>query len=271
MGQIITSIQTVWISTQIVTRHHHAGPHRGIHHRLTDAIFNTLSKPDQNIYVHWGAYESGKTRAAWNAATRLQAEGKLVILVHGYDFTHVKDIRSWLRLAIGIPQDRAQDKVSTFFPTDKKTVLIIDHAEYLVKQYGEKELVNTLDSLQIPVLILLGSWERAVDLKKQGCLLLGEPGLGRWTQRELDELYDTFPELTKRKVEANKPEVRECALLAGSPGILHFECHDEVKPSMQRARLIAAEWENGIRALKGEDMQGVTGRFPDKDGTYHWI
>jgi hypothetical protein len=39
---------------------------------------------------------------------------------------------------------------------------------------------------------------------------------------------------------------------------------------MRRARLIAAEWENGIRALNGEDMQGVVGRFPDKDGVFHW-
>jgi hypothetical protein len=39
---------------------------------------------------------------------------------------------------------------------------------------------------------------------------------------------------------------------------------------MHRARLIAAEWENGIRALNGEDMKGVTGRFPDKNHTFHW-
>jgi hypothetical protein len=39
---------------------------------------------------------------------------------------------------------------------------------------------------------------------------------------------------------------------------------------MHRAKLIAVEWENGIRALNGEDIQGVTGRFPDKDGTFHW-
>jgi hypothetical protein len=39
---------------------------------------------------------------------------------------------------------------------------------------------------------------------------------------------------------------------------------------MHRARLIDAEWYNGIRALNGADMQGVTGRFPDKDGVFHW-
>ena len=83
-------------------------------------------------------------------------------------------------------------------------------------------------------------------------------------------MYDTFPERLKRKVEAKKPELRECALLSGSPGMLEFESHEEDKPNMHRARLIAAEWENGIRALNGEDMQGVVGQFPDKNGTFHW-
>ena len=88
MGQIITHIHTALITHQIEAWHQHAGPRRGIPHRLEDAIVHTLSKPSPNIYVHWGAYESGKTRAASNAAIRLQAEGKLVILRHGYDFTY---------------------------------------------------------------------------------------------------------------------------------------------------------------------------------------
>jgi hypothetical protein len=234
-------------------------------------MVDTLSKPNNaNIYVHWGAYESGKTRAASNAAIRLQAKGKLVMLWHGYDFSFKNDLRSWLRTSIGIPEDRSMDKISTFFPADRPTVLILDHAEFLLRQYGEKDLVDTLDTLGIPVLILVGSWERAIDLKKQGCLLLGEPGLGRWTPQELDDLYETFPVRIKRKVEATKPDLCECALLAGSPGILVFDSHDENKVNMHRARLIDAEWRNGIRALNGEDMAGITGRFPDKDGVFHW-
>jgi hypothetical protein len=31
-----------------------------------------------------------------------------------------------------------------------------------------------------------------------------------------------------------------------------------------------AEWENGSRALSGEDMAGVSGRFPDQNGVFHW-
>ena len=270
MGQVLTSIQTAWLGVLIAERHQHNGPRRGLQHRLEDAMVNTLSKPTPTVYVHWGAYESGKSRAASNAAIRLQAEGKFVMLIHGYDFTFKKDLRSWLRVGIGIPEEHANDKISTFFPADKQTVLIIDHPDYLLKQYGEKDLVDTLDALGIPVLILVGSWERAVDLKKQGCLLLGPTLLGFWTEHELDELYETFPERIRRKAEANKPELYQCAVLSGSPGILHFESHAEVKPNMHRARLIAAEWENGIRALNGEDMKGVTGRFPDKNHTFHW-
>jgi hypothetical protein len=101
-------------------------------------------------------------------------------------------------------------------------------------------------------------------------MLLGEPGLGSWTQQELDTLYNTFPGHLKQKAEADKPELRECALLAGSPGIFVFDSRDEFKPNMHRARLVAAEWQNGIRALNGEDMAGISGRFPDKMGTFHW-
>ena len=271
MGQVLTSIHTSYIVAKIAELHHHAGPRRGLQHRLEDVMIDTLSRPGaRNIYVHWGAHESGKSWAAENAAVRMDKAGKFVMLCRGWGFGPGLDLKSWLRVSIGIPDDRAKDKLSTFFPADKQAALIIDHPEYLIKQFGEKGLVDTLDTLGIPVLILVSSWERAVNLKREGCLLLGEPGLGRWTQQELDNLYDTFPERLKRKVETCKPEVRECAVLAGSPGILEFESHDDIKPNMHRARLIGAEWDNGIRALKGEDMTGITGRFPDKDSVFHW-
>jgi hypothetical protein len=61
------------------------------------------------------------------------------------------------------------------------------------KLYGENELVETLLELGIPVLILITSWEQALDLKKQGCQVLGGLGLGRWTQQELENLLKTFP------------------------------------------------------------------------------
>ena len=107
-------------------------------------------------------------------------------------------------------------------------------------------------------------------LEQQKTQLLGEPGLGRWTREELEELYETFPDSLKQTAQAKAPNVMSCAALAGSPGILYYESHEEYTPNMARAQLIDIEWNNEIRALSGEDMQGVTGRFPDKNHRFHW-
>jgi hypothetical protein len=149
------------------------------------------------------------------------------------------------------------------------------HAEFLIRQYGERALVDALGELGIPVLIMVSSWERAVNLKEAGCRLLGEPGFGKWTPTELDVLWERSRPYTGGGKAQNLELVRECGELSGAPGILlhelrgaEFDRHSE--PLLQRARLIHAEWENGRRALNGEDMQGVTGRFPDKDGVFYW-
>ena len=134
--------------------------------------------------------------------------------------------------------------------------------------------------LDIPTLILVTSWELAIELKEgMGCRLLGEPGFGRWTPAELDSLW------AQPRTRSSKPGVvvdeetlaliKECGELSGSPGILMHELMEaelgECNRSMRRrARLMNAEWENGTRALNGEDMQGGVGRFPDKDGRFHW-
>lgn len=278
MGQIISSIHTAWIAGQIVARHTQVGSPKGITHtRLEDTMVDTLgsSKTDPRIYVHWGAYESGKSRAASNAQFRLQEMGKLVMLVHGWDFTHLKSAREWLRVGLGVPTDRAQDKLSMFLPGDRQAVLIIDHADLLVKKYGENDILEAVSELDIPVLMLFSSWDRALDMltKHYGCKLLGdEPGLGRWNTEDLAKLYESFPEHIKEKAKTRKWDLARCANLSGSPGILQFETYtsDPRGPSMHRAELINREWINGIRALNGEDMQGVTGRFPDKDHNFHW-
>lgn len=228
------------------------------------------------IYVHWGAYESGKSTAASNARYRMQEMGKLVMLTHGWEFTCRPTAREWLRTWMGVPKDRAQDKLSMFLPANQETVIIVDHADFVVKRHGEKNVVEAIRELNIPALILFTSWERAVDMLKQdGCQLLGEPGLGRWHWKELAKLYYSFPEDIRKKAETQKDELFRCALLSGSPGILQFETYtsaynDSKGPNIRRAQLIDQEWENGIRALNGEDMQGVTGRFPDKDHNFHW-
>lgn len=277
MSQIISSIHTTWIAAQIVARHTYEGKPKGITHRLEDTMIDTLGKSDPRIYVHWGAYISGKSRAASNARFRLQSMGKLVMLVHGWDFTDRKSAREWLRVCIGVPEDRAQDKPSMFFPADKQAVLIIDHADALIKKYGENDILEAVSELDIPVLMLFSSWERAVDMltKHYGCKLLGdEPGLGRWDSKDLAKLYESFPEHIKEETKTRKWDLAICATISGSPGILEFEAYncvgDSRGPSMHRAELINREWINGIRALNGEDMQGATGRFPDKNLTFHW-
>lgn len=275
MGHITSSIHTLWIASHIAARHTKTGVPRGITHILEDTMVNTLNKSFPRIYVHWGAYESGKSRAASNAQLRLQEMGKLVMLVHGWDFTYLKCAQEWLRVSVRVPEDRAQDRISMFLPGDKQAVLIIDHADLLVKRYGENDILEAVSELDIPVLMLFTSWERAVDmLKHYGCKLLGdEPGLGRWNSEDLAKLYDLFPKDIKNKADTRKDELHRCALLSGSPGILQFETYtsgDSREPSLHRAQLIDTEWKNGIRALNGENIQGITGRFPDKDHVFHW-
>lgn len=273
MDKILPSLHTYWIMAQIQSRHTHAGERTGLQSRLEDTIVDVLGSQETScIYVHWGVYESGKSRAASNAAIRLQdRHGKLVMLRHGWDFTHKNNLRDWLRLSIGIPDDRQHDKLSTFFP-NRKAVLILDHPDFLLKLHGEGKLVDNLRELDIPVLILMNSWERAVELKNCGCRLLGEPGFDRWTEHELSELFKTFSPLIQDKDQATKLNLMKCAALSRSPGVLFHECHrgEKCNPDMRRANIMHTEWQNGMRALQGQSMGDITGRFPDKNGTFHW-
>jgi hypothetical protein len=175
MGQIIASIHTAWIAAGIVARHTDKGSVRGITHLLENTMVDTLStSPSSRIYVHCaegarrrrGAYESGKSRAARNAKARLQMEGRLVMLFQGWDFTYMTSAREWVRTWMGVHEDRAQDELSMFLPADRQTLLIIDHADDLLRRYNEKDLAEALRELNIPALLLFGSWERAVDMLK---------------------------------------------------------------------------------------------------------
>jgi hypothetical protein len=272
MGQILSWIRAMRITSNIIARHTPKGNPRGVSHRLEHAIIDAFNKPEAKIYVHWGGYESGKSRAASNVRFRLQRTGRLVIILHGFDFTHVPHIRDWLRLGIGIPESHAGQNFANFLPPKMQPVLIIDHADLLLRTYdNEKDLASVVLELGIPVLILFSSWERALNmLEQEKTQLLGEPGLGRWTREELEQLFDTFPDSLKQTAQAKPSDVLSCATIAGSPGVLCYESQEEYEPNMSRAHLIDTEWKNGIRALNGEDMQGVTGRFPDKNHRFHW-
>ena len=152
--------------------------------------------------------------------------------------------------------------------------MIVDHPDFLLKQYGATSLVDGLRELEIPVLILVNSWERAVELRNSGCQLLGEPGFGRWTEDELNELLKTFPEEIHAKDSATRQSLMGVGAHSGSPGIFSAGYHERGEKSkranMRRAELMHMEWQNGMRALQGQDMGDLTGRFPDKNGVFHW-
>lgn len=279
MGGLLERLHTALVAHQIATRHslltYPDILSKNSHHmpsRLEDTIVGTFSRTHaepSSIFVHWGAYESGKTRAAKVAAARLQRNmGKPVMLLHGYDLYMLTSMREWLRKGIGIPPDRPDDTLSAFMPDDKQALVIVDHADTVLSKYGTRDAYEALRELGAPVLVIVSAWEHALDLKKRGAQLLGTPGFARWTKDELTQLYHSLLESALCNREGYTDNFIECATLAGCPGILINDAF--AKPSMLRARLIDAEWKNGVRALNGEDMQGVTGRFPNKSGVFYW-
>jgi hypothetical protein len=281
MGGLLERMHTMLIAHQIAARHSHLLQtyadilSQNSHHmpsRLEDTIVGTFSRRHAKpmIYVHWGAYESGKSRAARVAAARLQQHmGKPVMLLQGYHMPHLNTLRFWLRREIGIPPDRPHDKLSVFMSDDtRQGLVILDQADMVLSKYGACDTFAELQGLDVPVLVLVSSWEHALDLKRLGARVLGAPGFARWTKDELAQLYRSLPDSNKNITD----NFMECAALAGSPGILINDAYYEgvVRgPNMLRARLIDAEWRNGIRALNGEDIVEA-GRFPDKAGKFHW-
>ena len=182
-------------------------------------------------------------------------------------------------MAVGIPKDREHDKISMFLPKSERTVLIIDQFDMILEHHSEAECVEVLNEVEFPVLLLVSSWERTLELKKQGCQMLCQekPGFGRWTEEELSNLFKTYRNEVQVRVlaETTQETPVQLATLAGSPGILFEECFGDkeiIERRRRRAELIDAEWRNGIRALCGteEIPPVITGRFPDKNGEFHW-
>ena len=80
-----------------------------------------------------------------------------------------------------------------------------------------------------------------------------------------------------------REELLRLSTLAGAAGFLTFSIHEKQqqhagthhKSMTKRAEILAAEWRNGINALTttttttGETV-GACGRFPDKNGIFHW-
>ena len=249
------------LSHQITLRHFILGNVSGLEHPLQVNMFNALND-GRGIYVHWGAYESGKSRAAKNTALRLQNAGKLAILLHGYDYSYKSTMREWLYQAIGIA--KTEESISKHF--NKPTCVIIDHFDGMLRK--QEDSIEALKTLDTNVMLVVSSWENALDLEKKGCKLIGHAGCGRWSLEQLNALYASLPPSIQEKwTGSKKDELLRLSELAGTPGYLSFSVYD--KPNAKKAELIDAEWHNGIRALEGESVE-EKGRFPDKEGVFHW-
>jgi hypothetical protein len=249
-------LRSMFVTFQINARHTLHGPVSKYRHPMENLMFNALSTP--GIHVHWGAYMSGKSTAAKDAGLRLQAsENRLVILLHGYNLFCDKnnDVRTLLRNSIGVPGD--EKNLTKYF--DRPSSIIIDHFEY-VNQHDK--LLHALREMGVGALLIVSSWERAIELRDAGCKLLGRPGCGRWTEEQLLELRDA---LGKEPDE----ETMRVSVVSGTPMYVG-SFHENMGLSSRRAVLQDAEWRNGIFALENGAVEGVVGMFPDRNMRFHW-
>ncbi len=273
MGQALSNLMAMMVGQQLRVRHALPASRGGLPSRLEDMLVGMFSRRVENrVYVHWGAYESGKSRAAYNAAFRLQQMTKPVMLLQGYHMNFATPVQKWLHESIHIDDDTTT--LSEFYEHDIQPLVIVDHADIVLKKQCAQSVYGALVALGTPTLVIVSAWEHAVDLQALGARVIGQPGFARWTKDELRELYESMtPRLLScgKKLCAEEQEnLMECAVIAGSPGILVDDALENRQPNLRRAMLINAEWENGISALRGGGDKGVTGRFPDKSGVFHW-
>ena len=244
LGRLIRYILTAIRSYRIRTQHALTDQKTGYcNHPVENTLYESL-KAGSGVFVHWGVYESGKTTTARNAGMRLQAEGKLVILLHGYDYIDkTKTMRSWLRQRIGVPEC---EKISAYL--NRPTVIIVSNYDILMLKYNTYS-IEAFSDLGCTVLLVVSSWERAQELRNNGCQLVGSAGCGRWTEAQLRAV---FPTLSKSMQEKWTGEGRDLLLqlsiLSGAVGYLTYSAHSN--PCARRAELLDAEWHNGIQALE---------------------
>jgi len=267
--QLFSYLRVAYVASVIESRHKLL-PIRDCvyHHPLETKLFEGLNKSHTGIFVHWGVYESGKSTAVKNMGLRLQDEGRSVILLHGYNFEGRLSMYSWLRNCIGVSDD--SNPMSTYFR--KPTTIVIDHFDLFLSSYADifeflRELaVESAFSGKFNVLLVVTSWEWAVKLRDNGCIVIGSPS--RWTGDELAEVFSTMPQVLHEKCQ-DKHEVLRVATLSGTPGFLTMAAHGAGVCS-ERASIIDREWHMGIRALEGKSLDTDEGRFPDINGKFHW-
>ena len=262
-----------WLSSQLRARHAPAPVLVRYHHPLEGLFVHALrASPGNKVWVHWGAFESGKSTAAQNAAASLTASRRSVLLLHGYHTPWGMPLREWLvEHQLGLSDGHT---ASHFMDA-----VVVDHCDYLFHGKGhgteEAELVAAARALGVNVLLIVSSWERALALRQHGAELVGEPGCGRWTPEQLERavvatIESEVVETEFRDDVHQKERLRICKLAQTPSGLLDRLAVRTRFYEEQRARLIVQEWENGIRALTTGDASFAEGRFPDKDGHFHW-
>ena len=260
LGTLISRISIWLISRQISAKHTLSGQVSGYRHPVEGAIIEALNT--ESISVFWGVWESGKSRAARNVALRFQEVGRLAILLNGYDDSDCSTMREWLRRGIGVSD--GEENVSKYFA--QPTSIIIDHFDYSMDKYGD--LMEALNELDTGVLLIVSSWERAVELRDRGCKMIGSSaGVGRWSEDELRSLFASLPEVIQEKWtdEVKKNELLGLSTLSGTPGFLTFSAYENRCGT--QAEILDAEWRKGISALEGG------GDHDDSDknsGVFHW-
>lgn len=244
----------------------------GYHHPLEDAVFEALQGAASGLFVHWGVYGSGKTIAVRSACLRLQAAGRTVVLLSGFDFSHLHSMRERLLCGIGVPD--CEDPLSSFFL--KPATIVIDNFDSHMKpSMGAlaclRELAGDSEaSRNFNVLLVVTSWEHAVQLRDVGCALVRSPS--RWTERELAALFASLPrDLQIKWTDSERDDLLRLSALSGTPGFMSLLVHgDRYGKCPGRASILDLEWRKGTRALVEGSQDMGPGRFPDTDGIFHW-
>jgi hypothetical protein len=285
LEQFFATMRVAWISGQIAARHTLGRPKvLAFHHPLAETLFNTLKTESSGVFVHWGVYESGKSTAARQAAWRLQEEaGRQVIGFNGFEFPWLKPPEKRLRHAIGVPKDMTDEPLSEFFTRD--TTIIIDHFDMFVRdkdnvgdetlEWVIKLIEESQQTKKFNMLLIVTSWERAQELVDVGCKLVPGDAPARWTRDDLETLYASLPDKSRRIMSEKEDELLRLATLSGTPGFLTYEVmSDRKRFSSRHAAMHDLEWRRGMKGLYKQAHLDLsphveTGRFPDRNGVYH--
>lgn len=245
LRRLIQYILTAIRSYRISARHALIDKKTGYYNHPVENTLYTALKTGSGVFVHWGVYESGKTTTARSAGLRLQAEGRLVILLHGYDYLDkTKTVRSWLRQRIGVPEG---EEISAYL--NRPTIIIVSHYDILMLKYNT-DSIEAFSDLGCTVLLVVSSWERAQELRNNGCKLVGSAGCGRWTDAQLRAVFPTLSKSMQEKwTGEGRDSLLRLSILSGAVGYLTESAQSN--PCERRAELLDAEWHNGIQALEG--------------------